>query len=159
MWDAVRELEQGEPGRALPPMRRALDALQEARSAERYFMRGRPPTIVVDIDRVRLARREDVEPADRSPGEPAERASERHAERYARAVELLRRDPAAAVDSLLLLRIDALDTDPPLARALGDALEALRTGRDATLPLLRARRTIEGPAGGAAPLGRWGGGW
>lgn len=159
MWDAGRELELGEPGRALPPMGRALDALQEARSAERYFMRGRPPTVVVDIDRVRLARREEVTPAERARGASTGSVAERHAARYARAVELLGREPAAAIDSLLLLRIDALDETPALSRALGDAIDALRAGRDATPALLRARRAIEGVESRATPLGRWSGWW
>ena len=158
MWDAGRELEVGEPGRALPPMRRALDALQEARAAERYFMRGRPPTVVVDIDRVRLARREEVRPTDRSPGDPDQRIAERYGARYARAVEMLREGPAA-IDSLLLLRMDALEDAPDLSRALGEAIEALRTGRDATPALLQARRAIEGIETRASPLGRWSGPW
>lgn len=160
MWDAGRELEVGEPGRALPPMRRALDALQEARAAERYFLRGRPPVIVVDVDRVRLARRESVTPAPREPLQPDEAgALARYARRYTAAIELLGTEPGAAIDSLLLLRIDALGEAPALAAALGDAIAVLQAGRDATPALVRARRAIEGGDASASPLGRWSGGW
>ena len=160
MWDAGRELEVGEPGRALPPMRRALDALQEARAAERYFLRGRPPVIVVDVDRVRLSRRESVTPAPREPSGPDEVASAaRHARRYAAAIALLGSEPRAAIDSLLLLRLDALQESPGLAAAIAEAIAALQSGRDATPALVRARRAIEGDDATAAPLGRWSGGW
>ena len=158
MWDAGRELEVGEPGRALPPMRRALDALQEARAAERYFLRGRPPAIVVDVDRVRLARRESVTPAPRERVNASSAdAATRRARRYSLAIERLKSEPQAAIDSLLLLRIDALGEAPELARALGEAIDALQNGRDATPALMRARRAIEGGGAAAEPLGRWGG--
>lgn len=161
MWDAGSELEIGEPARALPPMRLALDALQEARAAERYFMRGRPPAIVVDIDRVRLAARQPVTPAPRRSGAGSgpEGGAARFAPRYAAAVELLDVQPAAAIDSLLLLRIEALGDAPALATALEQAITALRSGSDATAALLGARRAIEGGAPRAAPLGQWSGGW
>lgn len=159
MWDAGRELEQGEPGLALPAMRRALDALQEARQAERYYMRGRPPSIVVDIDQVRLARREHVTPSAREPRPSDDVGAERRAARFVAAVELLADHPAAAMDTLLVLRIDALADAPALARALDEALVALRSGRDATPALVRARRAIEGGGAAAGPLGRWSGVW
>ena len=156
MWDASRELAVGEPGRALPPMRRALDALQEARAAERYFMRGRPPAIVVDVDRVRLARRQRVTPAPREATTPGEPRTARHARRYAAAIEALTAHPQAAIDSLMLLRIDALGEAPDLAAALADAVAALQAGRDATRSLVRARRAIEGAGVSPTPLGSWG---
>ena len=141
-------------------MRRALDALQEARAAERYFLRGRPPAIVVDVDRVRLARRENVTPAPRDATPPDDAgATARHARRYSAAIELLAAQPQAAIDSLMLLRIDVLGERPELASALAEALAALQAGREATSPLMRARRAIEGTGATAAPLGRWSGGW
>ena len=54
MWSASSELEIGEPGKAIPFMKKALDALQAARSAERIYLRGKTRAVVVDIDRVRL---------------------------------------------------------------------------------------------------------
>ena len=50
MWDASRALEVGEPGTALPPMRLALAAIQRARNAERLYLRGKAPVVVVDIE-------------------------------------------------------------------------------------------------------------
>ncbi len=47
--EAGRWLELGEPDDALPHMRAALAAIQRARQAERLYLRGRPPTQVVDI--------------------------------------------------------------------------------------------------------------
>ena len=54
MWDAGRALEQADPDGALAPMRRALAAIEQARAAERLYLRGRPPTVIVDVARARL---------------------------------------------------------------------------------------------------------
>ena len=48
------------------------------------------------------------------------------------------------MDSLLLLRVDALADQPSLAAALGAAIEDLRAGRDATRTLRAARRALDG---------------
>ena len=158
MWDASRELEQGEPARALPPMRRALDALQRARAAERIYLRGRPPSVVVDIARARLQGKDVGVPAPRA-AVSVSRAEASRTARLARAIELLVLRSPAGIDSLLMLRVDALGEAPALAAALGDAVVALRAGRDATLPLARARRTLEGTAAAHDSLPRWGRGW
>jgi hypothetical protein len=67
--------------------------------------------------------------------------------------------PAAAADSLSLLRLDALERAPALAAALGDAIEALRSGRDATAALARARRVAEGEPEARGTLPRWSASW
>jgi hypothetical protein len=67
MWSASSELEVGEPGKAVPFMKKALDALQAARSAERIYLRGRTRAVVVDIDRVRLQGKDRGAPAPRTP--------------------------------------------------------------------------------------------
>ncbi|HMU62937.1 MAG TPA: hypothetical protein PKA66_14230, partial [Gemmatimonadales bacterium] len=88
MWAAGRELDQGQPGRALPPMREALAAIMRAREAERIYLRGRPPPAVVDLARVRLSgKRADVRPSP-AHGEPFD-ATTRAAllERFTRAVD------------------------------------------------------------------------
>jgi hypothetical protein len=156
MWDAGRELDIGEPARALPHMRLALAAIQRARRAERIYLRGRPPAVVVDLARVRLQGAERGAPAARRARAPLDDPAGRRADRLAAAVALLADDPAAATDSLLLLRIDALGDDPALASALGEAVEALRGGRDATASLLRARRALVGPPSVTDSLGTWG---
>ena len=159
MWQAGSELEQGSPGRALPHMRAALDALQRARAAERVYLRGRPPEVVVDLADARLKGTERGSPATREPPASGADAAVVRARRFDRALEMLASAPAAATDSLLLLRIDAIAAAPGLAAALGEAIEALRTGRDATAPLARARRSLGGEAEARAVLPQWGAGW
>ena len=158
MWEASRELDQGETARALPPMRRALEAIQRARQAERIYLRGKAPAVVVDLGRVRLTGKETGSASARVPRPPADPAAARRAARLAAAIELSSREPAAAIDSLVLLRVEALDAAPPLAAAIADALEALRGGRDATALLARARRVAEGGVRSGA-VGAWSGAW
>src|SRR5690606_12049400 len=140
MWDATRALEVGEPGQAIPPMRLALEALQRARTAERIYLRGRPPAVVVDVASARLAGKERGDDGVRHPRAPLDAAAAARLRRLDAALLLYRRDATAAGDSLQLLRADALRSAPPLAAALGEAVDALRAGRDATEPLARARR-------------------
>lgn len=159
MWEASRELDQGETGRALPPMRRALAAIQRARQAERIYLRGKAPAVVVDLARVRLTGKDTGTVSVRQPRAPADPAAARRAARLAGAIELAARSPAAAIDSLVLLRVESLDAAPPLAAALADALDAMRNGRDATGLLARARRIADGTVRGSGRLGAWSGVW
>ncbi len=159
MWEAGRELDQGETGRALPPMRRALAAIQRARQAERIYLRGKPPAVVVDLARVRLTGKEHGAASTRLPRAPTDAATARRAGRLAAAIELASRNPAAAIDSIVLLRVESLDAAPPLAAALADALTAIRSGRDATTSLARARRIADGSVRGAGVAGAWSGVW
>lgn len=159
MWAAASELEIAEPGRALPHMHAALAAIQRARQAERLYLRGAMPLVIVDVDRVRLAGpRPDETPSRRSPAEPLDDAARRRAARLDAAIARLSRQPAAAVDSLLLLRLDAMHDAPAAAAALGEAADALRRGRDATDALVRARRLIAGAPRPRPGLPRWSGG-
>ena len=159
MWDASRELDAGEPKRALPPMRIALAAIQRARAAERIYLRGRAPDVIVDVGKVRLAGKPEGSAAPRAPRQPAGDAALERRRRLARAVAALPAAPAPARDSLLALRVDALDGAPALAAALGEAIELLRAGRDATAALARARELAGGEAAVRAGLPRWSGGW
>jgi hypothetical protein len=159
MWEAGRALEQGETGRALPPMRRALAAIQRARQAERIYLRGKPPAVVVDLGRVRLTGKEHGATSTRLPRAPTAPAAARRAERLAAAMELATRSPAAAIDSIVLLRVESLEAAPQLAAALADALAAMRNGRDATALLERARRIADGSVRGSGRLGAWSGVW
>jgi hypothetical protein len=145
MWDASRALEVGEPGKALPPMRLALAAIQRARNAERLYLRGKTPTVIVDIGKVRLAgKRDDATSSARAPRAQLDSTAERRGERFDAAVDALAANPAVAIDSLLALRVDALESAPALAAALGPAIDSLRAGRDATNALVRARRIAAG---------------
>jgi len=145
MWDASRALEVGEPGTALPPMRAALAAIQRARNAERIYLRGKSPLVIVDVGKVRLAgKRDDAATSSRVPRVALDSSSERRAQRFDAAVSELASNSAAAIDSLLALRVDALERAPALAAALAPAIDALRSGHDATDALVRARRIVAG---------------
>lgn len=159
MWQAGGELEQGDPGRALPHMRAALEALQRARAAERYYLRGRPPTVVIDLESVRMQGTERGSPAPRESRAAAPDGAAARARRFQATLAMLTSDPSAATDSLVMLRIDALGVAPTFAAALGDAIDALRTGRDATAPLVRARRAVGGEPSARSTLPVWGAGW
>ena len=157
MWDASRELDVGEPGRALPPMRAALAAIQRARQAERIYLRGRAAPIIVDVADVRLQGKDTGSESHRSSRAPLER--QRDLDRFGRAIAMLGTATGAGVDSLLLLRVELLATHPVAARTLGEAIDELRAGRDATGALARARRSLLGEPALAPGLGRWSGGW
>ncbi|MGZ8458538.1 MAG: hypothetical protein ACXWZ4_18170, partial [Gemmatirosa sp.] len=150
MWDAGRALEIGEPRNALAPMRRAIAALQRARAAERIYLRGRPPPVVVDVNRVRGAGRvsgDTLPLAARMPRTPLDPAARARAATLDRALALIGRggdDARAGADSLAILRVRALGEAPALAAALGEALTAIAAGRDATAPLTAARRAALG---------------
>ncbi len=165
MWDAGRALEIGEPRRAIPPMRRAIAALQRARAAERIYLRGRPPTVVVDLNKVRGAGRvsaDTLSPAARAPRPALDPAARARAATLDRALALIARggdDAGAAADSLAVLRVRALGEAPALAAALGDALAAIAAGRDATTPLTAARRAALGAPTRAAGVRAWTTAW
>ena len=59
---------------------------------------------------------------------------------------------------LALMRVEALPSLPDFAAALGEATDAIRAGRDATLPFLRARRALDGPPSVTPELPQWTGG-
>lgn len=159
MWDAERKLAIGEPRQALPPMRTALAAIQRARAAERLYLRGRPPAVTLDIPRIRLTgKREGIDPVGRDPRGSEIAATRARQARLSAALALLQRDPAAAVDSIILLRIDALSTQPRVASALQSAINELRAGRDARASLRAARRALAGPVRASSDT-RWGGPW
>ena len=159
MWDASRSLEVGEPGTALPFMRAALAAIQRARDAERLYLRGKAPVVILDIAKVRLAgKRDDASSFALQPRAPLDSSAERRARRFDDALDRLAADPRAAIDSLLSLRVDALTSAPPLAAALAPAIDALRGGRDATPALVHARRIAAG-ATVERSESPWGGAW
>ena len=66
MWRASTELETANPGAAIPWMKRAIEALQRARAAERIYLRGRPPRVVIDLARVRGTGKDEGAPASRA---------------------------------------------------------------------------------------------
>ena len=58
-----------------------------------------------------------------------------------------------------LMRVDALSSSlSEFAAALAQATDAIRAGRDATLPLIRARRALDGAPQATPGLPLWSGG-
>jgi hypothetical protein len=111
----------------------------------------------VDLAKVRLAgKREDAAPARRSPETAENAAQSRRTARFDRALEALGSQPASAIDSLLLLRADLLSAGSGAAEPLGAAIDALRQGKDATLPLIRAYRALQETSVARGGLSRWG---
>ena len=158
LWDAVRSLQIAEPRPALPPMRIALAALDRARLAQRFYLRGIPPKIVVDLQRVRLTGKEKGISNTRTPRSFADSARVRLSVRFNAALDLIEKRPASAMTELALMRVDALSSLPDFAAALGQASDAIRAGRDATLSLMRARRALDGPPQATPGLPLWSGG-
>lgn len=146
MWDAGRALEQGEPTQALPPMRRALAAIERARQAERIYLRGRPSAVIVDVAHARLAGKEKGSTAVLEPRFTADPRARMRAESFARASALLATDRDAAADSLLVMRVGALGDSPQLAAVLDTAARVTRRGSPAevTLAWARVRRALGG---------------
>jgi hypothetical protein len=158
LWQAVRSLQIAEPAPALPPMRVALRALDRARLANRLYLRGAPPKIIVDLKRVRLTGKEKGSHNTRSPRPFADSVRVRLSARFSAVLDLIDKQPARAMTELALMRVDALPSLPDFAAALGEATDAIRAGRDATLPLLRARRALDGPPSVTPGLPQWTGG-
>lgn len=157
MWEAGRALGGGEPARALPPMYAALAAIQRARAAERIYLRGAPPPVVIDIAKVRLQGKDRGNPGRRSPRAALDDGRRAALARYARALVLLGAGDRSGSDSLLVLRGDVADAHPAAAIALEDAIAALRRGGDATSALIRTRRALEGEVRARDSLASWGG--
>lgn len=139
MWDAGRALEIGDPRAAIPPMRLALEAIQRAREAERYYLRGRPPRVVVDIAAARLEGKTTGSGSTRDPLPAADPAAALRLSRIEAAAMLAGRDRDAAADSLIVLRVE-VNQHPELAAALEESARLLRSGDNASAALARARR-------------------
>ena len=159
LWEAVRSLQIAEPEPALPPMRVALKALDRARLANRMYLRGLPPKVIVDLARVRMTGKEKGVANIRSPLTRADSSRVRIEKRFEDAIGLIDARPADAVRAFTLVQVEALSSFPAFASAVGEAVDAMRKGRDATLPLLRARRVLSGDPVSRPGLPAWSGGW
>lgn len=156
MWRASEELELGAPERAIPWMQRAIEALQRARAAERIYLRGRPPRVVVDINRVRLAGKDEARPATRTARAPLDPVRAARLARFDVALGVVAASPLAAADSLLLIRVTLPADDRAAALALDAAATALRRGGVLTDALVAARRALVQDPPRRAPLTGWG---
>jgi hypothetical protein len=125
------------------------------------YLRGQPPAVVVDLNKVRLTGKDKGSASKRRPLTASDSVNQARADRFVDIAELAGRVPVAAADSLLLLRIDVLPDNPALAAALSDAANALRRGKsdDATvaltLALTRARRALSGAPVARDSIARW----
>jgi hypothetical protein len=161
MWEATRALAIADTRSAIPQMWIAYKALEKLRNEKRYYLRGRLPQVVVNIDRVRLTG------TDTGTATPiaTERTLagtdiERLRGQYTEAVRALKADPGHAVELFTLLRVATLRSRPAVAASLGDAVAAVQRGADATLPLLRVRQALDGSGAGAIDsLPVWAGAW
>jgi len=142
MWDAASSLEIAEPKAAISHMKLALAAIERARGAERIYLRGKPPVVIVDIGKVRLAGKDTGQVNSRAPREAFSPRDAARESRLLAAALLLTRDVEAGRDSLALLRLESIAEAPRLAAALNDALEVVRRGGDVTAVLIRARRLL-----------------
>ncbi len=156
MWRASTELETANPGAAIPWMKRAIEALQRARAAERIYLRGRPPRVVIDLARVRGTGKDDSAPTERAARAPIDPDRALRLARFDATLGVVEASPAAAADSLLLIRI-TLPTDERAAAMLLDAAaNALRRGGDVTEPLAAARRALAGEPTRRGAVRAWG---
>jgi hypothetical protein len=160
MWDAERSLNVGEINAALPFMTRALHALDRARLANRLYLHGRAPRIVVNVEKVRLTGKDKGAPnvAEGQRGR-ADTALVRLDRSLDAALATATSDPNHFIDALIRLRAGAVSVNSTFAAALGDAVDAFRAGKDMTASLVRARRALSGApraGNGAVP---WSGVW
>jgi hypothetical protein len=145
---------------AAPPQ--GVDTADKVATGDRLYLRGAPPVIVVNVDRVRMKGTEKPDAGPRTAGLPSDTLRALVEARFAAAIALVRAPRGTApwtagVDSLTMLRVLALSRDVPLASALDDAVVALRAGTDATPALARARHLIIGTPVASNGLSVWGG--
>jgi hypothetical protein len=159
MWDAERSLNIGEIPVALPAMNRALRALDRARLANRLYLRGRTPRIVVNVEKVRLTGKDKgASSAVAVPRTRADSVTVRLERAFDDALALTAQ-PQRFVDALTRLRAEAAASNATFSTALGDAVDAARRGDDMMPALVRARRALRGaPERGSAAL-PWSGAW
>jgi hypothetical protein len=155
MLDAETELAVAQVGSALPHMRRALRALEEARRTNRLYLRGTVPIDNVDLAKVRLKGEDSATVAPRQPRPAPNDARRALLARLDRAAALLGTAPAQAADSLTVIRVDALTAAPDAAEPLRRALDALRRGREYRAPLATARRKLQRATEATPSLGPW----
>jgi hypothetical protein len=143
---------------ALAPELVALRVLDRVRVANRLYVRGGRPTIVVNTERVRLIGPEKPDAGPRTP-EPSDDTTVLAAvARLESMARLADRSPSAAADSIAVLRAAVIGTWPAAATALGEAADAIRAHGDPRAALSRARRAITGPPSAVEGLSSWDGG-
>jgi hypothetical protein len=158
LWDAVRSLRIAEPAAALPPMRIALKALDRARLAQRLYLRGGAPRVVVDVARVRLTGKDKGSSSRRTAQFAADSVRHLLAEEFQAAMRKRGTGSRQAIEDLSLLRVRALQNYPEAARALGEVIDLLQTNRPVDAALARVRKALDDPHPGIGSPLEWGGG-
>lgn len=153
MWEAGRELDGGQPRQALPPMYAALAAIQKARAAERLYLRGLPPRVVVDLARIRLQGKERGSDAFRISNNHFDATRTEALARMHRALTLS--DGAESADSLLLIRMSLVGHWPTAAATFDALIADVRAGRDATASVTAARRALDSSISSADSIASW----
>lgn len=147
MWDAGRALEQSDPHAAIPFMRIALEAIERARAASRLYLRGKPPAVILDLAKIRLAGKDTGSVNSRTARDMLPPTAAAREGRLLAAARLTLRDASAARDSLALLRLESLSDAPAFADALAALLTLYRADSaavDLTDAFVRARRVLGG---------------
>ncbi len=150
MWDAGRALELGDRKGAIPHMRVALAAIERARAASRLYLRGKPPVVILDLAKIRLAGKDTGITNLRSVRVVQSSKSRDREARLLRAATLAITDAPSAHDSIAVLRLESVGDAPDFAAALASVVEALKRGGDATAEFVRARRVLGGVTRGAS---------
>ena len=160
MWDAERSLNIGEINIALPFMTTAARALDRARLANRLYLRGRPPRVVVDVEKVRLTGKEKgAGNQSTSQRERSDTVTMRLSRSLDAALAIARSDSTHFVEALIRLRAESSSLDSSFSASIGDAVNSLRAGKPATEALIRARRALFGTPRRGNPALPWSGSW
>ncbi len=159
LWEGARALYIAETGEALPPLWAALRLLEEFALAERYYFRGQPPELLVNLGRVRLQGHDTGYATPRVPRPVSGELRREMLQQYTRSMQFLEALPDSALNTLMLMQVDALRGYPDLATRLGEAIDAIRDGEDASAPLADVRRYLEGETIVRRTLTSWSAMW
>ena len=144
LWEGARALYIAETGEALPPLWAALELLKEFALAERYYFRGQPPELLVNLGRVRLTGNDTGYAAPRVRRPMSGEKRRELLDLYTKSVQFLESAPDSSMNTLMLMQVDALREFPDLASVLGEAVAAIRNDEDVSGPLADVRRYLEG---------------
>lgn len=159
LWEGARALYIAETAEALPPLWAALALLEEYALADRYYFRGQPPELLVNLGRVRLQGTDTGHAEPRVERPVSGELRQDMLEHYTRSVQFLETAPDSALNTLMLMQVDALREYPDLATLLGEAIEAIRDDDDPSAPLADVRRYLEGETIVRRTLTSWSAMW
>jgi hypothetical protein len=163
MVDAEGALNAAQVRSALPHMYRALALLDSARTSNRLYLRGTIPRVVVDVGAIRLTGTDSdfygSRIGSRIPRTELVDLRASLVARIDRVTSLIPLSPRAALDSLTMIRLDALREAPEVADLLARAIEEMRSGSgaDPAPELLAVRRRLETAAVATPRLSPWSG--